>query len=189
MGQARRQDSGSHRRQQRHRVGDRPAVRGRRGLCLHHRPSPGSVHKRCGDRLAGDGCARDVANLDDLDRLFARCAPRRGAWTCCSPMRGLARSPRSARLPRRNLELVFGVNVRGTLFTVQKGLPLMEAGGIISPARPRAPWDRRRSASTARPRPDPQFRPKLGAGPEGDRDFGSTCSRPAQPLRPASSTA
>jgi NAD(P)-dependent dehydrogenase (short-subunit alcohol dehydrogenase family) len=36
------------------------------------------------------------------------------------------------KIPEQALDLVFGVNVKGSIFTVQKALPLMRDGGSTS---------------------------------------------------------
>jgi NAD(P)-dependent dehydrogenase (short-subunit alcohol dehydrogenase family) len=73
----------------------------------------------------------DVANLDDLDRLFATVRAEKGRVDVLFANAGLGSLAPLGAITEAQFELVFGVNVRGTLFTVQKGLPLMEAGGII----------------------------------------------------------
>jgi NAD(P)-dependent dehydrogenase (short-subunit alcohol dehydrogenase family) len=72
-----------------------------------------------------------VANLDDLDRLFATVRAEKGRVDVLFANAGLGSLAPLGAITEAQFELVFGVNVRGTLFTVQKGLPLMEAGGII----------------------------------------------------------
>jgi NAD(P)-dependent dehydrogenase (short-subunit alcohol dehydrogenase family) len=73
----------------------------------------------------------DVANLDDLDRLFATVRAEKGRVDVLFANAGLGSLAPLGAITEAQFELVFGVNVRGTLFTVQKGLPLMEAGGSI----------------------------------------------------------
>ena len=73
----------------------------------------------------------DVSNLDDLDRLFATVRAERGRIDVLFANAGLgARAPVGA-ITEASCDLVFNVNVKRTLFTVQKALPLMQAGGSI----------------------------------------------------------
>jgi NAD(P)-dependent dehydrogenase (short-subunit alcohol dehydrogenase family) len=71
----------------------------------------------------------DVSDLDDLDRVFATVREKRGRIDVLFANAGLgARAPIGA-ITEASFDLVFDVNVKGTLFTVQKALPLMQAGG------------------------------------------------------------
>jgi NAD(P)-dependent dehydrogenase (short-subunit alcohol dehydrogenase family) len=73
----------------------------------------------------------DVSALDDLDRVFATMREKRGRIDVLFANAGLgARAPIGA-ITEASFDLVFDVNVKGTLFTVQKALPLMQAGGSI----------------------------------------------------------
>jgi NAD(P)-dependent dehydrogenase (short-subunit alcohol dehydrogenase family) len=73
----------------------------------------------------------DVSNLDDLDRLFATVQAVKGHVDVLVANAGIgAWSPLGA-ISEEQFDKVFGVNVKGTLFTVQKLLPLMRAGGSI----------------------------------------------------------
>jgi NAD(P)-dependent dehydrogenase (short-subunit alcohol dehydrogenase family) len=69
--------------------------------------------------------------------------PRRG-WS------GAGRD-RAACSLRQAFDLIFGVNVKGAIFTAQRALPLMREGGsIILMGRQRARSEQRTSASTTR---------------------------------------
>jgi hypothetical protein len=71
-------------------------------------------------------------------------------------------------ISQEQFDKVFDVNVKGTLFTVQKALPLMRAGrSIILTGQLQVPWGRPPSACTARQRPLSGICSNLGAGPEG----------------------
>ena len=79
---------------------------------------------------------------------------RRAGSTCCSPTPGPASSPRIGEMTEEQFDRTFGLNVRGTLFTVQKALPLFRDGGsIILNGSIAARWASRPSASTAPARP------------------------------------
>jgi NAD(P)-dependent dehydrogenase (short-subunit alcohol dehydrogenase family) len=73
----------------------------------------------------------DVANLDDLDRLFATVRAKKGRIDILFANAGLGAMAPIGAITEASFDLVFDVNVKGTLFTVQKALPLMQAGGSI----------------------------------------------------------
>jgi NAD(P)-dependent dehydrogenase (short-subunit alcohol dehydrogenase family) len=73
----------------------------------------------------------DVANLGDLDRLFATVRAERGRVDVLFANAGLGQLAPLGEITEAQFDQTFDVNVRGTLFTVQKALPLMGAGGSI----------------------------------------------------------
>jgi NAD(P)-dependent dehydrogenase (short-subunit alcohol dehydrogenase family) len=73
----------------------------------------------------------DVSNLDDLDRLFAQVRSEHGQLDVLMANAGLGALEPLGKITEAAFDLVFGVNVKGTVFTVQKGLPLMRNGGSI----------------------------------------------------------
>ena len=73
----------------------------------------------------------DVSNLDDLDRLFETVRANHGRVDVLFANAGLGVLEPLGKITELAFDLTFGVNVKGTLFTVQKGLPLMKAGGSI----------------------------------------------------------
>jgi NAD(P)-dependent dehydrogenase (short-subunit alcohol dehydrogenase family) len=73
----------------------------------------------------------DVSNLDDLDRLFETVRSNHGRIDVLFANAGLGVLEPLGKITESAFDLTFGVNVKGTLFTVQKGLPLMSAGGSI----------------------------------------------------------
>ena len=73
----------------------------------------------------------DIANLDDLDRLFATVRAEKGHIDVLFANAGLGTMAPLGAITEAEFDLMFDVNVKGTLFTVQKGLPLMQAGGSI----------------------------------------------------------
>jgi NAD(P)-dependent dehydrogenase (short-subunit alcohol dehydrogenase family) len=77
------------------------------------------------------GVQGDVANLDDLDRLFATVRAATGRLDILFANAGLGEVAPLGAITEAQFDKTFGVNVKGTLFTVQKGLPLMPAGGSI----------------------------------------------------------
>jgi NAD(P)-dependent dehydrogenase (short-subunit alcohol dehydrogenase family) len=81
-----------------------------------------------GDVLAVQG---DVSNLDDLDRLFDTVKSSKGRIDVVVANAGLGALEPLGQISEASFDKVFDVNVKGTLFTVQKALPLMQAGGSI----------------------------------------------------------
>jgi NAD(P)-dependent dehydrogenase (short-subunit alcohol dehydrogenase family) len=73
----------------------------------------------------------DISRLDDLDRIFATIAGAKGRIDVLSANAGLGGMQPIGSITEASFDLIFGVNVKGTLFTVQKALPLMKAGGTI----------------------------------------------------------
>src|SRR3984893_18057532 len=73
----------------------------------------------------------DVSNLEDLDRLFAKVRSDHGRIDVLFANAGLGATEPLGKITESAYDLVFGVNVKGTIFTVQKGLPLMGDGGSI----------------------------------------------------------
>ncbi|WP_394771373.1 SDR family NAD(P)-dependent oxidoreductase [Lacisediminihabitans sp.] len=83
-----------------------------------------------GDRAAG--IQADVSNLDDLDRVFETVRNEAGRVdTLFANAGGGSGVVAIDDITVGMYEKVFGANVRGTLFTVQKALPLMSDGGSI----------------------------------------------------------
>jgi NAD(P)-dependent dehydrogenase (short-subunit alcohol dehydrogenase family) len=74
----------------------------------------------------------DVSELDDLDRLFDRIAADGNRLDILVANAGVgeANQPLDSLTPEA-FEHTFGINVRGTVFTVQKALPLLNDGGSI----------------------------------------------------------
>jgi NAD(P)-dependent dehydrogenase (short-subunit alcohol dehydrogenase family) len=80
------------------------------------------------DALAVQG---DVAKLDDLDRLYAAVKERFGRIDILFANAGVARLAPLEAVDEAHFDLLFDVNVKGLLFTVQKALPLLAPGGAI----------------------------------------------------------
>ena len=73
----------------------------------------------------------DVSRLDDLERLFAAVRAKSGRIDVLFANAGLGKLAPLGTIDEASFDLTFDVNVKGTLFTVQKALPLMQAGGSI----------------------------------------------------------
>jgi NAD(P)-dependent dehydrogenase (short-subunit alcohol dehydrogenase family) len=77
------------------------------------------------------GVQGDVSNLDNLDRLFATVQAEKGHVDVLFANAGIGgRSPLGS-ISEDQFDKILDVNVKGTLFTVQKALPLMRTGGSI----------------------------------------------------------
>ncbi|GAA1591162.1 MULTISPECIES: SDR family NAD(P)-dependent oxidoreductase [Kribbella] len=77
------------------------------------------------------GVRGDAADLDDLDRLFATVEREQGAIDILWASAGTGAQGRLGEITEQHFDTTFGLNARGTLFTVQKALPLFNDGGSI----------------------------------------------------------
>ncbi|MDO0916722.1 SDR family oxidoreductase [Streptomyces sp. DT2A-34] len=73
----------------------------------------------------------DIADLDDLDRLWARVKEERGSVDIIFSNAGIAEAATLPQATPEHFDKVFSINARGTFFTVQKALPLLNDGGSI----------------------------------------------------------
>lgn len=77
------------------------------------------------------GIRCDVSRLEDLDHLYAQIKSEAGQLDILFANAGLGTFAPLGEISEADFDHMFGVNVKGTLFTVQKALPLMGAGGSI----------------------------------------------------------
>jgi NAD(P)-dependent dehydrogenase (short-subunit alcohol dehydrogenase family) len=77
------------------------------------------------------GVQADSANLDDLDRLFDAVRREKGAVDVLWTSAGTGEQRKLGEITEQHFDATFGLNARGTLFTVQKALPLFNDGGSI----------------------------------------------------------
>lgn len=77
------------------------------------------------------GVQGDVSVLADLDRLYARIKHDHGRVDVVFANAGVSESAPIGGIEEDHFDRVFDINVKGTVFTVQKALPLMSAGGAI----------------------------------------------------------
>lgn len=77
------------------------------------------------------GVQGDSANLDDLDRLFDTVKREKGSVDVLWASAGVGRQSRLGEITEEDFHDAFWLNARGTLFTVQKALPLFNDGGSI----------------------------------------------------------
>ena len=77
------------------------------------------------------GIQGDIARSDDLDRLFATIKQEKGRLDILFANAGGGAFVPLEQVTEAHFDKYFGINVKGTLFTVQKALALMPAGGAI----------------------------------------------------------
>ncbi|OBJ50934.1 SDR family NAD(P)-dependent oxidoreductase [Mycobacterium sp. 1423905.2] len=77
------------------------------------------------------GVQGDSANLDDLDRLFDTIKQDKGAIDVLWASAGIGAQAKLGEITEEDFHDAFWLNARGTLFTVQKALPLFNDGGSI----------------------------------------------------------
>src|SRR6202789_334793 len=77
------------------------------------------------------GVQGDVARLADLDRLYETVAKVKGQIDVVFANAGVGEFVPFEAVTEEHFDKLFNVNVRGTLFTVQKALPLLKDGGSI----------------------------------------------------------
>ncbi|MDL5156143.1 SDR family NAD(P)-dependent oxidoreductase [Actinomycetospora termitidis] len=73
----------------------------------------------------------DAADLDDLERLFDTVEREKGAIDVLWASAGVGHEAFLGEITEEHFDEAFGLNARGTLFTVQKALPLFNDGGSI----------------------------------------------------------
>ena len=82
-----------------------------------------------GDRATG--IRGDVANLEDLDRLFAQLQEQFGRVDVLFANAGIAPLLPIEVVTEEHFDSLFNTNVRGLFFTIQKVLPLLSEGASV----------------------------------------------------------
>jgi NAD(P)-dependent dehydrogenase (short-subunit alcohol dehydrogenase family) len=77
------------------------------------------------------GVQADVSRLEDLDRLFAQIEREKGRLDVLFANAGMVRYEALGAISEEVYDAIFGTNVKGLLFTVQKALPLLPDGASI----------------------------------------------------------
>lgn len=77
------------------------------------------------------GVQGDISEPGDVDRLYARVRHDHGRLDVVFANAGISESATLCEIDEAHLERVFATNVKGTVFTVQKALPLMRSGGAV----------------------------------------------------------
>jgi NAD(P)-dependent dehydrogenase (short-subunit alcohol dehydrogenase family) len=85
--------------------------------------------KKIGSNVTG--VQGDVANLKDLDHLFAQIQKKKGRLDIVFANAGIARYAPLGTIDEEHFDSIFDSNVKGLLFTVQKALPLLPDGASI----------------------------------------------------------
>lgn len=87
--------------------------------------------KLIGERVTG--VQGDVTNLSDLDKLFETVKKEKGRLDILFANAGLGTILPLGQITEEQYQITFDVNVKGTLFTIQKALPLFpnQTGSII----------------------------------------------------------
>ena len=77
------------------------------------------------------GVQADVTKPEDLDRVFDTIRKEKGHLDVLLANAGVGEFASLGEITEAHYDYIFDINVKGTLFTVQKGLPLMKNGGSI----------------------------------------------------------
>lgn len=77
------------------------------------------------------GVQGDVGVISDLDKLYAKIQSDHGHVDVVFANAGVSESAPIGGIEEDHFDRVFGINVKGLVFTVQKALPLMSSGGSI----------------------------------------------------------
>ncbi|WP_252106805.1 MULTISPECIES: SDR family oxidoreductase [unclassified Halomonas] len=77
------------------------------------------------------GLQADVTKTEDLDRIFETVQKEKGHLDVLVANAGVGEFARLGQITAEHYDYIFDINVKGTLFTVQKALPLMSSGGSI----------------------------------------------------------
>ena len=77
------------------------------------------------------GVRGDASNLDELDRLFETVKREKGKIDILYASAGWGEAVPLGEVTEQHFDKIFDLNTRGTLFTVQKALPLLNDGGSI----------------------------------------------------------
>lgn len=73
----------------------------------------------------------DVSKLSDLDQIYSVIKAEHDHLDILFANAGLGNFAPLGQITEHDFDHTFGVNVKGTLFTVQKGLPLLRSGSSI----------------------------------------------------------
>jgi NAD(P)-dependent dehydrogenase (short-subunit alcohol dehydrogenase family) len=77
------------------------------------------------------GIQGDVSNLADLDRLYTTVKDQKGRIDILFANAGIGEFALLGEISEQHFDKIFGINVKGVLFSVQKALPLFQDGGSI----------------------------------------------------------
>jgi len=77
------------------------------------------------------GIQGDIGEMGDLDRLYERIRQDHGRLDVVFANAGISESAALGEIDEAHLDRLFATNVKGTVFSVQKALPLMTTGGAV----------------------------------------------------------
>jgi NAD(P)-dependent dehydrogenase (short-subunit alcohol dehydrogenase family) len=77
------------------------------------------------------GIQGDVSNLVDLDKLYNTVKDQKGRIDILFANAGIAEFAPLGEISEEHFDKIFGINVKGLLFTVQKVLPILQDHGSI----------------------------------------------------------
>ncbi|WP_386077995.1 SDR family NAD(P)-dependent oxidoreductase [Vreelandella sp. F11] len=77
------------------------------------------------------GIQADVTKPEDLERVFETVQKEKGRLDVLVANAGVGEFASLGEITEEHYDYIFDINVKGTLFTVQKALPLMTNGGSI----------------------------------------------------------
>jgi NAD(P)-dependent dehydrogenase (short-subunit alcohol dehydrogenase family) len=113
-------------------AGDGEAVCGRGRVCIHHRPTKGQVGRGSQDDWPEcDRCAGRCVEPCRSDRLYETVKKEKGNIDVLFASAGYGEFAKIGEVTEEHFDKTFGLNVRGTLFTVQKALSLFADRGSI----------------------------------------------------------
>ncbi|OZI05737.1 oxidoreductase [Siphonobacter sp. BAB-5385] len=73
----------------------------------------------------------DSSKVEDLEQLYSSIKAKHGRIDVLFANAGIAQWEPLGYITEASIDEIFSINVKGTVFTVQKALPLMSAGGSI----------------------------------------------------------
>ncbi|WP_430473042.1 SDR family NAD(P)-dependent oxidoreductase [Thalassospira lucentensis] len=77
------------------------------------------------------GIQADITSQDDLDRLFSVIKSEKGHLDILFANAGVGELVPLGEISSKHFDYTFDINVKGTLFTVQKALPLLKPGSSV----------------------------------------------------------
>ncbi|MCC9624363.1 SDR family oxidoreductase [Thalassospira sp. MA62] len=83
--------------------------------------------------IGGDirGIQADITNPDDLDRVMKTISDEKGQLDVLFANAGVGDLAPLGEISPAHFDYIFDINVKGTVFTVQKALPLLKAGSSV----------------------------------------------------------